>query len=128
VGATLLVSSIVICAESATLGAKRTALKNPAPPSSGSIAAGQVTFQKNCRFCHGPDGRGHGPIAPPGTADLNDAHWDTGSSDIEIFTVIREGLGPDSKMKGFKGRLTDAEIWNIVNYIRTLSVTKTVAR
>ena len=40
------------------------ALKNPVASSPESIAAGKATYQKNCRFCHGDDAKGNGPMAP----------------------------------------------------------------
>src|SRR5213594_4999822 len=95
-------------------------MKNPVPASPASIKAGQALFTKNCRFCHGADAKGDGPMAPEGThpSDLTDAKWDRGSTDGEIFLVIREGAGPKFDMKGFKSKMTDQEIWNVVNYLR----------
>jgi len=97
-------------------------MKNPVPASAESIAAGKALFQKNCRFCHGADAKGNGPMAPEGThpSDLTDAKWDRGSTDGEIFLVIREGAGPKFDMKGFKSKLSETDIWNIINYIRSL--------
>jgi mono/diheme cytochrome c family protein len=97
-------------------------LKNPVAATPDSIKAGQASFQKYCRFCHGADAKGNGPMAPQGThpSDLTDAKWDRGDSDGEIFTVIKEGAGPKFDMKGFKSKMTDQEIWNVVNYLRSL--------
>lgn len=98
-------------------------LKNPVPASAASIAAGEKTFQKMCAFCHGKDAAGNGPMAPKGTTPSNliDAKWDLGSTDGDIFLVIRDGAGPKSVMKGYKGKFTDEEIWHIVNYVRSLA-------
>jgi mono/diheme cytochrome c family protein len=97
-------------------------MKNPVASSPESIKAGQAAFQKNCRFCHGADAKGNGPMAPEGThpSDLTDAKWDRGDSDGEIFVVIRDGAGPKFDMKGYKSKMTEPEIWNIVNYLRSL--------
>ena len=102
--------------------AEASKLKNPVAASPESIKAGQALFQKNCRFCHGDTGTGDGPMAPGGShpANLTDDKWDRGSSDGEIFTVIREGAGPKFVMKGFKSSLTEKDVWNLVNYLRTL--------
>jgi len=101
-------------------------MKNPAPASAESVAAGQALFAKNCRFCHGADAKGNGPMAPKDThpPDLTDAQWTRGSTDGEIFLVIRDGAGPDFKMKGYKSRMTDADMWNLVNYLRSLGPKK----
>ena len=77
-------------------------LKNPVASSVESIAAGKAAFQKNCRFCHGTDAKGNGPMAPEGThpSNLTDDKWDRGSTDGEIFLVIENGTGPKFDMKG----------------------------
>ena len=97
-------------------------LKNAVASSPASIAAGKATFQKNCRFCHGADAKGNGPMAPEGThpSDLTDDKWDRGSTDGEIFAVIRDGAGPKFEMKGYKSKLTETDIWNVVNYVRSV--------
>jgi mono/diheme cytochrome c family protein len=97
-------------------------LKNPVASSADSIAAGKATFQKNCRFCHGADAKGNGPMAPEGThpPNLTDDKWDRGSTDGEIFLVIRDGAGPKFDMKGYKSKLSEADMWNVVNYLRSL--------
>jgi len=98
------------------------ALKNPVASSPESIAAGKASFQKNCRFCHGTDAKGNGPMAPEGThpSNLTDDKWDRGSTDGEIFLVISNGAGPKFDMKGYKSKMTETEIWNVVNFLRSL--------
>jgi mono/diheme cytochrome c family protein len=97
-------------------------LKNPVASSPESIKAGQALFQKNCRFCHGADAKGNGPMAPEGThpSNLTDDKWDRGSTDGEIFMVIANGAGPKLDMKGYKSKMTEPDIWNIVNYLRSV--------
>jgi mono/diheme cytochrome c family protein len=97
-------------------------MKNAVASSAESVAAGKAAFQKNCRFCHGADAKGNGPMAPEGThpSDLTDDKWDRGSTDGEIFLVIRDGAGPKFEMKGYKSKMTEPEIWNVVNYLRSL--------
>jgi len=109
---------------SATKGAtKAAALKNPVASTPASIAAGQASFQKYCRFCHGADAKGDGPQAPKDThpPNLTDDKWDHGSTDAEIFTSIKDGIGPKFDMKGFNSKLTPQEMWSIVNYLHSLS-------
>jgi mono/diheme cytochrome c family protein len=97
-------------------------MKNPVPSSPESIKAGQAIFQKNCRFCHGADAHGDGPMAPKDThpSNLTDDKWDRGSTDGEIFMVIRDGAGPKFEMKGYKAKMSETDIWNVVNYVRSL--------
>ncbi len=97
-------------------------IKNPVPTSAASVAAGEQVYQKQCRLCHGATGRADTPVARKMKAsDLTDATWTRGSTDGEIFVVIQEGAGPDFKMKGFTGKITDQDAWHVVNYIRSLA-------
>jgi mono/diheme cytochrome c family protein len=98
-------------------------LKNPVASSPDSIKAGAASFGKYCKFCHNADAKGNGPMAPKDThpSDLTDAKWDRGSTDGEIFLVIKDGAGPKFDMKGFKSKMTDQEIWNVVNYLHSLA-------
>jgi hypothetical protein len=77
--------------------------------------------RRHCQFCHGPKGLGDGKSTPKGMkpANLADDEWDRGSTDGEIHAVIVGGI-PDKKMPGVKGRVSDADIWHIVNYIHNL--------
>jgi mono/diheme cytochrome c family protein len=98
------------------------ALKNPAPADAASIDAGRVVYQKFCQSCHGPEGKGDGPAgANLKPADFTDAKWEHGGSDGEIFTTIKTGVGPKFDMDSWDGRIQDREIWNVVNYLKTLS-------
>lgn len=101
-------------------------LKNPVTASAESIAAGQAIFAKNCRFCHNADAKGNGPMAPKDThpPDLTDAKWDRGSTDGEIFLVLQNGAGPAFSMKGYKGRMPDTDIWNVINFLRSIGPKK----
>jgi mono/diheme cytochrome c family protein len=104
-------------------------LKNPVRASPASIAAGKQYFDGNCSACHGDRAQGAVKAGmtisiideqkgrqPP---DFTDDQWDHGSSDGEIFTVIKRGL-PPTMMAGFDGGIPDQDIWNIVNYLRSL--------
>lgn len=93
-------------------------LENPVPATAESIAAGEELYQLNCLFCHGPQGLGDGPLAPPETANLTDGEWKHGSSDGEIFTAIRKGIAP--AMPPTEDRLSETEAWHLVNYVRSI--------
>jgi mono/diheme cytochrome c family protein len=101
-------------------------LKNPVVPSAASIAAGKDVYAKNCAACHGVDAKGDGRMAPKDShpSNLTDAKWDRGATDGEIALVIQHGAGPDFKMRAFKGRLSDTDVWNVVNYLRSLGPPK----
>jgi mono/diheme cytochrome c family protein len=107
---------------------KLAARKNPVAFNAASITAGRALYNKNCRHCHGLRAKGDGPLAPkdPKPADLTDAKWDHGSSDGEIFAVIwngapsARGKAKEAGMVGMKGTLTEKEVWQVVNYIRSI--------
>ena len=97
-------------------------LKNPVPSAPESIMAGETIYQRRCRGCHGRDGSG-GPPKEAGdapAANLTDDKWDHGSTDGEIFWVIKHGVSPALVMEPWEDRLSDTDIWNVVNYLRTL--------
>jgi mono/diheme cytochrome c family protein len=64
------------------------------------------------------DGNGAAAAGPP-PADLTDATWDYGSTDGEIYGVIHDGTS--NEMGSYAERLKESDIWNLVNYIRTLA-------
>lgn len=100
-------------------------MKNPVPTSAASIASGKQLYEKQCRMCHGADGKAETPAAKTMKAsNLMDPTWTYGSTDGDIFFSIQEGPAPDSKMKGLKGKITDQDTWHVVNYVRSLAAAK----
>ncbi len=94
-------------------------VRNPMPPTSDSVAAGQVVYERYCLTCHGENGRGDGPggagLEPP-PADLA-VHVPL-HGDADIFGFISNGIeGTD--MVGLSDNLTTDEIWHVINFIRT---------
>ena len=117
------ISSAIAAAQNPGGSPEARKVRNPAAPTTASIEKGAQLYKKNCEFCHGPKGLGDGRLAPKDVhpANLTDEEWVRGSTDGEIFAVIANGAGPEFKMKGVKGRVSDPDIWHIVNYIRTLA-------
>jgi mono/diheme cytochrome c family protein len=125
----LIVVCVVLCLSAAVAAQTRggdpklAALKNPVAANATSITAGRAVYAKNCRHCHGLRGKGDGALATknPKPADLTDATWDHGSSDGELYTLILNGApAPMSEMKPMKGTLTPTQIWQVVNYLRSI--------
>jgi mono/diheme cytochrome c family protein len=98
-------------------------LTNAVKSTPESIAAGKKIYDTQCMNCHGESGKGDGKMAASITgekpSDLTDASWKHGSSDGEIFTLIRDG-SKGTGMRGFATKLKTDDIWNVVNYLRTL--------
>jgi len=100
--------------------------KNPVAADAASVAAGQQVFEKNCANCHGKTGVGDGKMGAelnPKPSNLADGDWKHGSTDGEIFTVVKDGV-KGTGMKGFNSKLTPHQIWDVVNYVRSLSPAK----
>ena len=105
-------------------------MKNPVPATRQSTASGKRLFDRFCANCHGETGNGisdaaaglesAGDIRP---SDLTDSKWDHGSTDGEVFVDIRDGVGSNEVMRGLNGKpgITDTDMWDIVNYIRSIS-------
>jgi len=92
-------------------------VKNPVANTPESVGAGKRVYQRMCARCHGPDGKGDGGGGGI-PSDLTDETWDHGSTDGEIFTSIHDGTSKE--MEGYAERLSDADIWNLVNFIRSI--------
>lgn len=124
VGILWLSASLAVAAQAVTKGGnpKAAALKNPMKPTPDSIRRGRQEYQRACRHCHGVTGLGDGPLAPknPSPANLTDDKWEYGSSDGEIFTIISNGVGGNSEMKGVRSEVTANDRWNIVNFLRSI--------
>ena len=95
-------------------------LKNPVSVDAASLAEGKQLYTRYCAACHGPGAKGDGSMALSGgtPSDLTDEKWDHGSTDGEIFIVIRDGTSSD--MEAYKDKLSEKQIWQIVNFVRSL--------
>ena len=97
-------------------------LTNPFLPDEASLQIGREVFNTHCAACHGEQGRGNGPAAaslsikPP---DYGSGHLDI-HTDGDIFYWIQNGISEGSPMPAFKDKLTDDEIWHVVNTVRRL--------
>lgn len=93
---------------------------NPIKPSEESLAKGKKLYGFDCAMCHGKDGDGKGDMA----ADMKNVTAFSkpdalkNRTDGELFYIIRNGKG-DMPPEG--DRAKDDDIWNMVNYIRSLA-------
>ena len=91
---------------------------NPIAMSEESIKNGRSIFSQECAYCHGENGRGMSKEAATlqtNTPDLlkglqshseGDFHW-----------KILKGK---AEMPGYEGELSDREIWDILNYLKSI--------
>jgi mono/diheme cytochrome c family protein len=94
-------------------------MKNPVAQGDASTKAGLAVFTKNCASCHGKTGLGDGVKARaiktfPG--DFSKPEFQN-LTDGEIFYKTKTGR---DEMPKYEGKLSDDDIWNTVNYMRTL--------
>ena len=106
---------------------KAAKLKNPLKSDAKTIDCGRELYLTHCASCHGNTGKGDGGGALGGgiPSDLTDDVWDYGSTDGEIFWVIREGIDSSADMLPYKKTLSDKEMWQIVVFIRSIGPKKT---
>ena len=96
--------------------------KNPIELNPASVAEGKRLYGvTDCALCHGKDGDGKGVLAKDINMNLHDwrkpeslAHF----TDGELSYLILKGKG---RMPAYDGRETPEQVWQIVNYMRSMS-------
>lgn len=94
-------------------------------PSLGSLNHGAQLFQENCAQCHGPEAQGHPDWQTPGVVaapPLNGTGNDWKRSRAELIAIIRDGAKRNGEptMPAWKGRLSDADIDDIIAWFQAL--------
>jgi mono/diheme cytochrome c family protein len=95
--------------------------ENPVKPTESSLADGKKLYGYQCTMCHGEKGDGKGDLAEALKLTLLDyTHPDALKdwTDGMLHYVIEKGKG---KMPGQEGRMKEQQVWNLVNYIRSLA-------
>ena len=93
---------------------------NPIPPDDESVSAGREIYEAECVSCHGPAGRGDGPLAAtldPPPLDLV-IHVPLHPDDA-LFGFVFSGI-EGTAMPAFGERYGELDTWHIVNFIQTL--------
>jgi mono/diheme cytochrome c family protein len=96
----------------------------------GDAAAGKAKYDLFCTTCHGATGKGDGPggaALNPKPRDYSDQAWQKATKDEQIFKVIKEGgpaVGKSPLMAAWGAALSDADINNLVAYVRQLGKAK----
>lgn len=79
--------------------------------------SGADIFKSKCAMCHGADGTASTPVGKSMKLRSLKSDEDVKATDETLFKQTKEGVG---KMQGYAGKLTDAQIKDVVSYIRTL--------
>ena len=76
------------------------------------VFSGRAVYEMHCEACHGADGRS----IEPGIPDFSngDAMFQL---DSDLYSKIRNGT---DTMPAYRGILTDAEVRNVIAYLRSL--------
>jgi putative heme-binding domain-containing protein len=112
------VAAFVFCFAASQLFAQD---KNPFAGDAKVAKLGESQFRANCAFCHGLGARGGGR-----GPDLTRAQKRHGNADTDLFRTINEGvpgtaMPPNGATQQGVG-MTEAEIWQLITYIRSVQV------
>jgi len=78
---------------------------------------GETTYKAKCAMCHGADGTGNTVMGKNMKLRSFKSPEDIKATDAELFKQTKDGVG---RMQGYASKLTDAQIQDVVAYIRTL--------
>jgi mono/diheme cytochrome c family protein len=88
-----------------------------APMTTAFAQSGGDNYKAKCAMCHGADGTGKAAMKVP-SFKLPES---TKESDAELSAAIKNGKGTGAvKMPAYTGKLTDAQVKDLVVYVRTL--------
>ena len=96
-------------------------LKSPLKRGEEGIQEGREIYAQSCALCHGAEGHAAtdlGRAMYPPAMDLTSPHvqhW----SDAQLFWIIQNGVRLTG-MPSWKSSLSEADTWELINYIRTL--------
>jgi len=98
-------------------------------PHAGDLAAtekGKALFAQNCATCHGDKGEGDGPagaaLDPKPRNQTAPKEYKYGYGELGIFRTVKYGT-KGTGMAPWQGRMTDDEVWDVVNYVRFIQKT-----
>ena len=95
-------------------------LKNPIASDANGLKEAKKLYISNCSPCHGNGGKGDGIASAsvnPKPADHTSAAIQK-ETDGSLYWKLTEGRSP---MPSYKQILTDAQRWQLINFIRTLA-------
>ncbi len=99
----------------------------PSMAGSADLAKGQAAFQKYCASCHGPTGKGDGPMGArmnPKLKDFADKAYNVSMKDDYLSKIILEGgkaVGKSPMMPKMGGTLKEDDAKDVIAYLRSLA-------
>jgi mono/diheme cytochrome c family protein len=79
--------------------------------------SGADTYKSKCQMCHAADGSGNTAAGKSMKTPSLLSPDLVSKSDADLIAVTKNGLG---KMPAYSGKLTDAQIKDVIAFIRTL--------
>lgn len=86
-------------------------------PAHAGAQSAQSLFNAKCAVCHGPDGSGSAVGKRMGVVNLRSEEVQK-QTDAELIHEISNGVG--KTMPSYKDKLSEAQIKELVGYLRTL--------
>jgi mono/diheme cytochrome c family protein len=98
---------------------------NPVKPTPESIAEGKKIYSYDCAGCHGANGDGKTDAGKEmKIPDFTDPEALKDHTDGQMFYVIKNGRG-SMPLEG--DRVKEEQMWDLVNYVRSLAKKKAVS-
>lgn len=92
---------------------------SPQAATEESVNKGAGLYTTYCVVCHGPEGKGDGPVIKRGFYPLNlTTPGVLGRTDGYIYAYIR--YGGKVMMPSYRESITAKDAWDVVNYVRKL--------
>jgi mono/diheme cytochrome c family protein/uncharacterized membrane protein len=98
-----------------------TYFRSPVAYTADSVVHGASLYRQHCAGCHGPLGRGDGPVSaslavPPPNLAEHVGHHRPG----DLLWWLEHGI-PGTPMPGFGARLGDGGLWDVINFLHALA-------
>jgi mono/diheme cytochrome c family protein len=93
---------------------------NPVPATPESVARGKALYTIYCATCHGPGGKGDGPVTPKFIPPPDLAHPSIQGARTDGYMQHVIGTG-GAIMPEYGEALSPEERWHVVNFLRSLA-------
>ena len=118
IAAVALVLFVFACVLGSQFPASAQGKANPVKPSPESLAKGKKMYGIDCAMCHNENGDGKNDMDMKNVPDLTNPDVQSKATDGQWFEIIQKGKG-DMPPEGPRAK-SDDDLWNLVNYCRTL--------